>query len=136
MYSEITERLDTKFNATSSTGCSFTPGRFEISDLNLMLKSILPDDVKVIIIIDDIRLRANLSSKKTMKSIENSFLYTKPGFTQSQSGPIGDIERLFRKVPCTYKREEHFNITGIDNSLLKCDCFNGSFVNGVREPTV
>ena len=33
------------------------PSFYEIGDFNLMLKSLLPDDVKVDITIDDIRLR-------------------------------------------------------------------------------
>ena len=66
-YSEIEYKLDTNYNATSSTGYTLMPGIFEISDLNLMLKSLLPDDVKVKIKIDDIRLRSNLTPKKNEK---------------------------------------------------------------------
>ena len=34
----------------------------------------------------------------------------------------------------SYKGDRHINITGIDKVHLKCDCINGSIVNGVREP--
>ena len=34
----------------------------------------------------------------------------------------------------SYKSDKPINITGIDKIHLKCDCINGSIVNGVREP--
>ena len=34
----------------------------------------------------------------------------------------------------SYKSHRPINITGIDKVHLKCDCFQGSIVNGVREP--
>ena len=34
----------------------------------------------------------------------------------------------------SYKGNKPINITGIDKVHLKCDCVNGSIVNGVREP--
>ena len=34
----------------------------------------------------------------------------------------------------SYKSDKPINITGIDKILLKCDCIQGSIVNGVREP--
>ena len=33
----------------------------------------------------------------------------------------------------SYKRERPINITGVDKVHLKCDCINGSIVNGVKE---
>ena len=55
-------------------------------------------------------------------------------FTQSPSGPLDDIKNFVRVIPCSYKSAKHTNITGIDKIQLKCDCNNGSTVNGVREP--
>ena len=37
-------------------------------------------------------------------------------------------------MPGTYKSEKPLIITGVDKVHLKCGCFNGSIVNGVREP--
>ena len=37
-------------------------------------------------------------------------------------------------IPGSYKSEKPINITGIDKVYLKCDCFDGSIVNGIREP--
>ena len=34
----------------------------------------------------------------------------------------------------SYKSDKPINITGIDKVHLKCDCIQGSIVNGVREP--
>ena len=34
----------------------------------------------------------------------------------------------------SYKSNEPINITGIDKIHLKCDCIQGSIVNGIREP--
>ena len=39
-------------------------------------------------------------------------------------------------MPGSYKSDKPINITGIDKILLKCDCFNGSLVNGIREPVL
>ena len=33
-----------------------------------------------------------------------------------------------------YKSERPINITGIDKVHLKCDCIDGSIMNGTREP--
>ena len=34
----------------------------------------------------------------------------------------------------SYKGDKPINITGIDKIHLKCDCIQGSIVNGIREP--
>ena len=69
------------------------------------------------------------------------------GFTQSHSIPIGDvateqtydtvnIRGFLQTTPGTYKSENPMIFTGIDKIHLKSTCFNGSIVNGVREPTL
>ena len=37
-------------------------------------------------------------------------------------------------MPGSYEGYRPINITGIDKVHLKCDCIQGSIVNGVREP--
>ena len=69
-----------KHIATSSTGCTLLPEIYEISGLSLMLKSLLPDVVKVKFVIDDNRLRSNLTTTKTIKFIKNFFAHKR--FTQ------------------------------------------------------
>ena len=34
----------------------------------------------------------------------------------------------------SYKSDKPINITGIDKIQLKCDCIQGSIVNGIKEP--
>ena len=45
-----------------------------------MLKSLLPKELKVIITIDDIRLKSNLKSIQTIIFTKRSFFYTTLGF--------------------------------------------------------
>ena len=56
------------------------------------------------------------------------------GFTQSTSGPLGDIEGYGQLIPGKYKSSEPIKITGFDKIHLKCDCVNGSIANGIRDP--
>ena len=60
-----------------------------------MLKSLLPDELKVKITIDDIRLRSISTTNKTIRFIKKSIFYTILGFTETHSGPLDDIEGLF-----------------------------------------
>ena len=129
-YDEVLDIPDIKCIAGSAIGYTLPPGVYEISDLNLILKSLLLDEVRVNITIDDIRLRSNLTTAETKKS----FFHTILGFTQSHSGPLGKIEGFNQKIPGTYKSEKPINITGIDNVHLNCNCVYGSIVNGIREP--
>ena len=57
-----------------------------------MLKSLLPNNVKVKITIDDYRLRSTLTTNKTIKFTKKTFFYAILGFTQSHSESLGDIE--------------------------------------------
>ena len=56
------------------------------------------------------------------------------GLIESHSGHLSDIDGYVQLIPGTYKSERPINITAIDRIRLKCDCINGSIVNGVREP--
>ena len=47
-YDETVERLDIKNTAGSTIGYTSAPRVSEIIDFNLMLKSLLPNDLKVI----------------------------------------------------------------------------------------
>ena len=46
-----------------------------------MLKSLLPKEVKIIITIDDIRLKSNIATNKTIKFTKKYFFYINIGFT-------------------------------------------------------
>ena len=72
-YDEIMDILDLKYIPTKRTGYSLNPGIYEVVDLNNTLKYILPDNVKVNITIDDIRLKSNLKINQTLIFTEKSF---------------------------------------------------------------
>ena len=133
-YDEIMEILDLKYIPTKRTGYTLNPGIYEIVDLNNTLKYILPDNVKVTITIDDIRLKSNLKTNQTLIFTEKSFFYTILGYTQSHSYPLEDIDGHYQLIAGSYKSDRPTNITGIDKMHLKCDCIQGSIVNGIREP--
>ena len=86
-YDEIMDILDLKYTPTERTGYSLNPGIYEVVDLNNTLKYILPDNVKVTITIDDIRLKSNLKINQTFIFTNKSFFYTILGFTQSHQAP-------------------------------------------------
>ena len=46
-YPEITEIIDTNYFAEASTGYALPPGFYDISDPNLMLKSLLSKEVQI-----------------------------------------------------------------------------------------
>ena len=133
-YDEIMNILDLKYIPTKRTGYSLNPGIYEVVDLNNTLKHILPDNVKVNITIDDIRLKSNLKTNQTLIFTKRSFFYTILGFTQSTSYPLNDIDSHYQLIAGSYKSDKPINITGIDKIHLKCDCIPGSIVNGIREP--
>ena len=133
-YDEIMDISDLNYIPTKRTGYSLNPGIYEVVDLNNTLKHILPDNVKVNITIDDIKSKSNLKINQTLIFTEKSFFYTILGFTQSRSYPLDDIDGSYQIIAGSYKSDEPINITGIDKIHLKCDCIQGSIVNGIREP--
>ena len=133
-YDEIMDILDLKYISTKRTGYSLNPGIYEVVDLNSTLKHMLPYNVKVNITIDDIRLKSNLKTNQTLIFTERSFFCTILDFTQSRSYPLDDIDSHYQIIAGSYKSDKPINITGIDKIHLKCDCIQGSIVNGIREP--
>ena len=98
-----------------------------------MVKSLLPDEVKVNFTIDDNRIKSNLINNKTIRFTKRIVFLSTKGFTQSHSGPLGDIEGFIPLIPGSYKTDKPVNNTGVDKIHLKCDCVNGCIVNGTRE---
>ena len=99
-------------------------------DLNSTSKNILPDDVKVSVTIDDIRLKSILKINQTLIFTEESFFYKILGFTRPRSYPLDYIDGFYQFIPGSYKSDRPINITEIDKIHLKCDCVQGSIVNG------
>ena len=90
--------------------------------------------MKVNITIDDVRLKSILKTNQTLIFTENSFFFTILGFTRSRSYPLDDIDGFYQLIAGSYKSDKPINITGIDKVHLKCDCIQGSIVNGIQEP--
>ena len=132
-YDEIIDILDSKYIPTKRTGYSLNPGFYEVVDLNNTLKYILPDNVKVSVTIDDVRLKSNIKTNQILIFTEKSF-FTFLGFTRSPFHPLDDLDGFCQLIAGSYKSEKPINITGIDKVHLKSDCINGSIVNGIREP--
>ena len=129
-YDVIIDILDVRYISGSSFGYTIPPGVYEISDINMILKSLLFKEVKLFITIDDIRLRSNLTNNKTIRFTKKIF-YTILGFVESHSGPLGDIKEFFQLITGSYRSEKPINITGIDKVHLKAACINGSILNGI-----
>ena len=133
-YDEIIDVLDLKYIPTKRTGYSLNPGIYETADLNNTLKHILPDNVKVGVTIDDIELKSNLKINQTLIFTEKCFFYTILGFTESKSYPLDDIKGFYQIIAGSYTSNKPINITGFDKIHLKCNCIQGSIVNGKRAP--
>ena len=132
-YDEIMGILNLKYIPTKRTGYSLNPGIYEVVDLNNTLKYILPDNVKVNVTIDDIRLKSNLKINQTLIFTEKSFFYTILGFNRSHSYPFDDKDGFYQLIAGSYQSDKPINITGIDRILLKSNCIQGSIVNGIRK---
>ena len=135
-YDEFMDILDLKYVPSKRTGYSLNPSMYEVVDLNNTSEHFLPDNVKVNITIDDITLKSNLKTHQTLIFTKKSFLYTILGFTRSHSYPLDDIDGFYQLIAGSYKSDKPVNINGIDKIHSKCDCIQGSIVNGVREPTL
>ena len=133
-YDEIKDFLDLKYIPTKRTGYSLNPGIYEVIVLNNILKYILFDNVKVRFTIDDIRLKSNLKYNQTLLFTAKSFFYTVLAFTRSRFHPLDDKEGFYQLIAGSCKGDRPISITGVDKTDLKCDCIDGSRVNGVREP--
>ena len=115
-------------------GYSIEPNIYNVVDLNKTLKNILPNNIKIDITIDERKYKTDLKINQTLIFTNKSFFYTILGFTQSHFYPLDDLEGFYQLIAGLYKSDRPINITGIDKVHLKCDCIDGSIVNGVREP--
>ena len=64
-YDEIIDILDLKYISTKRLGHSLIPGIYKVIDLNNTLNYNLPDNVKVSVTIDDVRLKSSLKTTQT-----------------------------------------------------------------------
>ena len=133
-YHEIVDIVDVKYISTKRIGYSLEPNIYDVVDLNNTFKSILPDNVKISVTIDERKYKSNLKNNQTLIFTNKSLFYTTLGFTQSHSYPLDDIDGFYQLIAGSYKSDRPINITGIDKNHLKCDCIQGSIMNGIREP--
>ena len=133
-YDEIIDILDLEYIPTKRTGYSIEPNIYNVVDLNKTLKNILPNNIKINVIIDERKYKTDLKINQTLIFTNKSFSYTILGYTQSHSYPLDDIEGFYQLIPGSYKSDKPINITGIDKVHLKCNVVDGSIVNGIREP--
>ena len=71
-YDENINILDLKYIPTKRRSCSLNPGVYEVVDLNDTLNYFLPDNVKVSVTINDVRLKSNLKINQTLIFTERS----------------------------------------------------------------
>ena len=76
----------------------------------------------------------DLKTNQTLIFTEKSFFHTILGFSRSCSDLLDDKDGFFQLIAGSYESDKPINITGIDKIHLKCDCIQGSIVNGIREP--
>ena len=74
-----------------------------------------------------------MKTNQTVIFTKKSFFCSILGFKQSHSYPLDDIDGFYQLIAGSYKSDKPNNITGIDKFHLKCDCIDGSIVNGIRE---
>ena len=134
IYDEILDILDLKYIPTKRMGYYIEPNIYNVVDLNKTLKNILPNNVKIDIIIDERKYKTDLKINQTLIFTNKSFFYTILGFTRSHSYPLEDIEGFYHLIAGLYKSERPISNTGIDKVHLKCGCIDGSIMNGTREP--
>ena len=135
-YDKFLDLLDVKNIPAATVGYTMPPGIDEITNNISQLKSLLPNDVKADITINDIRLKSNLSTIITIGFTKKTLFYIKLGFKQSQSEPLGDINGVIQFISGTHRSDKPNNTTGINEIHSKGDCIQRSIVNGIREPNL
>ena len=103
-------------------GIQLTPGVYELVDINNAIKQKINEseyDFKFNIMPDTISMKSVLTTSNNIQF--NSKLNTVLGFTHTVY------------PPGTHTSEKPVMITTTDKVHLKCDCVDGSIVNGIRE---
>ena len=107
---------DIKSTSATSVGYTLPPGICETGDINLILRCLLPDNVKINMTIDDIRLKSFLTTKKSNTFTIKSFLYYNRIY--SISFRLGDNEDFVQLIPDLYKNDKLISIKAIDKVHL------------------
>ena len=99
-----------------------------------MLKPLLPDETKINTTSDDIRLRSNFNSNKTIKLTKFRFLQKIRLYSITPRSIERSPAGYFQNIAGTYKSEKTININGFDKCLLKWHCISDSILTGVPKP--
>ena len=75
-YCKIIDIPDLNYIPTKRTGYSINPGIYQVVDLNNTSKYILSNNMKVIVTIDDVRLKSNLKKNQTLIFTKKSLFCT------------------------------------------------------------
>ena len=126
--------MDLKYIPIKRIKYSIKPNIDQISDINKTLKSILPDNVKIGVAIDEGTYKSKLKFNQTLMFTIKSSFYTILGFTQSHSYPLDDIDGFHQLIAGSYKSDKPINITRSDKVHLKAHCIQSSIANCVQEP--
>ena len=70
---EIINALELAYNPSKRIGFSSNQGIYEMADINKTLNYILPDNAKVPVTIDDIRIKSDLNIFQFLKFFQKSF---------------------------------------------------------------
>ena len=78
----------------------------------------------------------DFTTTKTLTTIYSEKSNTEPNFDYSSffHKIYSTYPQLIKNFNGTYKRDKKIKITTIDEFFWKCDCFDGSIVNGKRRP--
>ena len=89
--------------------------------------------MKINVTIDEKLFKSDLKIYQMLIFTEKSFFYTILGFTQPHFFPLDDIDGFHQLIAGSNKSGRPINITSIDKVHLKCDCIDGSILNGIRD---
>ena len=101
-YGEIVDILDVKYVTGSTKRYILPPIVFEVSDIILMLKSLLPDEIKVNNTVDNYRLESKLPTNEKIRFTKRALICTVLGFFESHLGVLGDINGFVQLIPGNY----------------------------------
>ena len=73
IYSQIKKKPNIKYIDSATTGYTLPLGIYEIIDNNSLLKSLFPDEVDLNILIDDIKLKSNITVHRSISFTERFF---------------------------------------------------------------
>ena len=112
---------------------------FEKVDINLMVESLHPNNIKMNVTLEYIRMRTNLTIRSTstipknatVKFTKNFFFHTFLSFRVRL-----DPNEFIQEEAGSHKDEKCILFTRIDEVQMKCNWINGSLVRGAREPIV